>query len=70
MTADTSQLPPPATRWVLPALLRYSFSVAPGVATLSTVLAVLAGAAPVGITLNQADGLYAELFRLQARYFV
>ncbi|MFD3683794.1 ABC transporter ATP-binding protein [Nocardiopsis sp. NPDC058631] len=60
MTADTSRLPPPATRWVTPALVRYSFSVAPGVAALTTVLAVLAGAAPVGITIGiggLVDGL-------------
>ncbi|XKK40136.1 ABC transporter ATP-binding protein/permease [Nocardiopsis sp. ARC36] len=60
MTADASPLPPPATRWVLPALVRYSFSVAPGAATLTTVLAVLAGAAPVGITIGiggLVDGL-------------
>ncbi|SIO88643.1 ABC transporter ATP-binding protein [Nocardiopsis sp. JB363] len=60
MSADTSLLPPPATRWVIPALVRYSFSVAPGMATLTTVTAVLAGAAPVGITIGiggLVDGL-------------
>ncbi|WP_040684237.1 ABC transporter ATP-binding protein [Nocardiopsis halotolerans] len=60
MSADTSRLPPPATRWVTPTLIRYSFSVAPGTATLTTVLAVLAGAAPVGITIGigqLVDGL-------------
>ncbi|MEV6823045.1 ABC transporter ATP-binding protein [Nocardiopsis dassonvillei] len=60
MTADADRLPPPATRWVLPALVRYSFSVAPGAAALTTVLAVLAGAAPVGITIGVGglvDGL-------------
>ncbi|PDP86663.1 bacteriocin ABC transporter [Glycomyces fuscus] len=60
MTADTSRMPSPATRWVLPALVRYSFSVAPGVAALTAVLAVLAGAAPVGITIGiggLVDGL-------------
>ncbi|MFE1397993.1 ABC transporter ATP-binding protein [Nocardiopsis dassonvillei] len=66
MSADTSHLspptalPPPATRWVLPSLVRYSFSVAPGTATLTTALAVLAGAAPVGITIGiggLVDGL-------------
>lgn len=47
MTSDASRLPPPATRWVIPALVGYSHD-----------------------TLSGADGLYAELFRLQARYFV
>jgi ATP-binding cassette subfamily B protein len=45
---------------VIPALVRYSFSVAPGAATLTAVLAVLAGAAPVGITIGiggLVDGL-------------
>jgi ATP-binding cassette subfamily B protein len=45
---------------VLPALVRYSFSVAPGTAALTTALAVLAGAAPVGITIGVGalvDGL-------------
>ncbi|MFC9088117.1 ABC transporter ATP-binding protein [Nocardiopsis dassonvillei] len=60
MTADAGRLQPPATRWVLPALVRYSFSVAPGTAALTTALAVLAGAAPVGITIGVGglvDGL-------------
>ncbi|GAA3263395.1 ABC transporter ATP-binding protein [Nonomuraea helvata] len=60
MTADTSRLPPPATRWVIPALVGYSFSVAPALSTLTAVLAVLAGAAPVGITVGigeLVDGL-------------
>ncbi|WP_435106733.1 ABC transporter ATP-binding protein [Nocardiopsis synnemataformans] len=45
---------------MLPSLVRYSFSVAPGTAALTTVLAVLAGAAPVGITIGiggLVDGL-------------
>ncbi|WP_019607514.1 ABC transporter ATP-binding protein [Nocardiopsis sp. CNS-639] len=60
MTAGTDRLQPPVTRWVLPALVRYSFSVAPGAAALTTVLAVLAGAAPVGTTIGVGalvDGL-------------
>ncbi|QUX26735.1 ABC transporter ATP-binding protein [Nocardiopsis akebiae] len=60
MTADTDRLQPPAARWVLPDLVRYSFSVAPGTAALTTALAVLAGAAPVGITIGVGalvDGL-------------
>lgn len=57
---DTSRTPPPATRWAMPALVRYSFSVAPGASALTAVLAVLAGAAPVGVTLGiggLVDGL-------------
>jgi ATP-binding cassette, subfamily B, bacterial len=50
VTADASRLPPPAKRWVIPALIGYSFSEAPAVTTLTAVTAVLAGAAPVGIT--------------------
>ncbi len=60
MTADTSRLPPPAKRWVMPALIGYSFSEAPAVTTLTAVTAVLAGAAPVGITIaigELVDGL-------------
>jgi ATP-binding cassette subfamily B protein len=60
VTADTSRLPPPATRWVIPALVGYSFSVAPVLTALTAVLAVLAGAAPVGITMGigeLVDGL-------------
>ncbi|APC35490.1 bacteriocin ABC transporter [Nocardiopsis dassonvillei] len=60
MTAGTDRLQPPVTRWVLPALVRYSFSVAPGAAALTMMLAVLAGAAPVGITIGiggLVDGL-------------
>jgi ATP-binding cassette subfamily B protein len=44
----------------LPALIRYSFSQAPGATTLTAVTAVLAGAAPVGITVaigELVDGL-------------
>ncbi|WLW54346.1 ABC transporter ATP-binding protein [Streptomyces sp. YU58] len=51
MTADTGRSTPPARRWVIPALLGYSFSEAPVVTTLTAVTAVLAGAAPVGITI-------------------
>ena len=51
MTADPTRLPPPAKRWVIPALIGYSFSEAPAVTTLTAVTAVLAGAAPVGITI-------------------
>src|ERR1700749_5057925 len=50
VTADTSRLPPPARRRVMPALIGYSFSAAPAVTPLTAVTAVLAGAAPVGIT--------------------
>ncbi|KAB8184751.1 ATP-binding cassette domain-containing protein [Nonomuraea phyllanthi] len=60
MTSDASRLPPPATRWVIPALVGYSFSVAPALTTSTALLAVLAGAAPVGITLGiggLVDGL-------------
>jgi ATP-binding cassette subfamily B protein len=44
----------------IPALIRYSFSQAPAVTTLTAVTAVLAGAAPVGITIaigELVDGL-------------
>ncbi len=60
MTADTSRLPPPATRRVMPALVGYSFFTAPALTTLTAVLAVLAGAAPVGVTIGigeLVDGL-------------
>ena len=50
MTADTSRPQPPVKRWVMPALVGYSFSEAPAVTTLTAATAVLAGAAPVGIT--------------------
>jgi ATP-binding cassette subfamily B protein len=49
-----------AKEWVIPALIRYSFSEAPAVTTLTAVTAVLAGAAPVGITIaigELVDGL-------------
>src|ERR1700727_2523948 len=49
-----------AKEWVIPALVRYSFSEAPAVTTLTAVTAVLAGAAPVGITIaigELVDGL-------------
>ena len=64
MTADTGRLPPSAKRWVLPALIRYSFAEAPGVTALTAVTAVLAGAAPVGITIaigELVDGLTAAI---------
>jgi ATP-binding cassette subfamily B protein len=64
VTADTSRLPPPAKRWVIPALIGYSFSEAPGVTTLTAVTAILAGAAPVGITIaigELVDGLTAGI---------
>ena len=51
MIADTSRLPPPVKRRVMPSLIGYSFSEAPAVTTLTAVTAVLAGAAPVGITI-------------------
>ena len=38
-------------RWVMPALIGYSFAEAPAVTTLTAVTAFLAGAAPVGITI-------------------
>ena len=60
MTADTGRLPPAAKRWVMPALIRYSFSAAPAVTSLTALTAVLAGAAPVGITVaigELVDGL-------------
>ena len=60
MTVDTSPLPPPTKRWVVPALLGYSFSEAPAVTAMTAVTAVLAGAAPVGITIaigELVDGL-------------
>jgi len=60
MTADTGRLPPPAKRSVIPALIGYSFAEAPAVTTLTAVTAVLAGAAPVGITIaigELVDGL-------------
>lgn len=41
---------PPAARRPLPALIGYSFAAAPAATTLTAVTAVLAGAAPVGIT--------------------
>lgn len=51
---------PGTRRWVIPALIGYSFSEAPAVTTLTAVTAVLAGAAPVGITIaigELVDGL-------------
>ena len=52
------------TRWVIPALIGYSLSQAPAVTTLTAVTAVLAGAAPVGITIaigELVDGLTAAI---------
>jgi ATP-binding cassette, subfamily B, bacterial len=49
-----------AKRWVIPALIGYSFSEAPAMTTLTAATAVLAGAAPVGITIaigELVDGL-------------
>lgn len=49
-----------AKRWVIPGLVRYAFAEAPGVTALTTVMAVIAGAAPVGITIaigELVDGL-------------
>ena len=63
-TADPSGLPPPAKRWVMPALIGYSLAQAPAVTTLTAVMAVLAGAAPVGITVaigELVDGLTAAI---------
>jgi ATP-binding cassette, subfamily B, bacterial len=60
VTADASRLPPPVKRWVMPALIGYSFSAAPAVTTLTAVTAVLAGAAPVGVIIaigELVDGL-------------
>ncbi|GAA2390271.1 ABC transporter ATP-binding protein [Streptomyces glaucosporus] len=51
MTADAGRPPSPAKRRAMPALVRYAFSEAPAVAALTAVAAVLAGAAPVGITI-------------------
>jgi ATP-binding cassette subfamily B protein len=51
VTTDTSRLPPATKRWVMPALVGYSFSEAPAVTALTAITAVLAGAAPVGITI-------------------
>ncbi len=42
----------PARRWALPSLIRYTFTQAPLMAGLTAVLVVLAGAAPVGITIG------------------
>lgn len=39
-----------AQRWVAPALLRYSYAQAPALTALTALTAVLAGAAPVGVT--------------------
>ena len=66
MTADTSRLPPPAKRRVMPALIGYSFAEAPGVTSLTAVTAVFAGAAPVGITIaigELVDGLTSAIGR-------
>ncbi|MFJ8868915.1 ABC transporter ATP-binding protein [Streptomyces sp. NPDC102473] len=60
MTTDTGHSAAPAKQWVMPALVRYSFVEAPAVSTLTALTAVLAGAAPVGITIaigELVDGL-------------
>ena len=49
---DTSRPAPPATRWVLSALLGYSFSQAPALTALTAVTIIVSGAVPVGITLG------------------
>lgn len=49
-SADTSRPSPPGRRWVMPSLIAYAFAQAPLLAGLTAILAVLAGAAPVGIT--------------------
>jgi ATP-binding cassette, subfamily B, bacterial len=49
--ADTTPLPPPAKRWLIPALIGYAFKESPAVTTLTAVTAILACAAPVGITI-------------------
>ena len=54
----------PAKRRVLPALIGYAFAEAPAVTALTAVTAVLAGAAPVGVTIaigELADGLTAAI---------
>jgi ATP-binding cassette subfamily B protein len=58
MTADTRG--PSAKRFAMPALIGYSFAQAPVVAALTAITAVVAGAAPVGITIaigELVDGL-------------
>ena len=60
MTTDTSRSASPVKQWVMPALIRYSFAQAPAVSTLTALMALLAGAAPVGITVaigELVDGL-------------
>jgi ATP-binding cassette, subfamily B, bacterial len=60
MTTDTSRSASPVKQWVMPALIRYSFAQAPAVSTLTALTALLAGAAPVGITVaigELVDGL-------------
>ncbi|MGF1344970.1 ABC transporter ATP-binding protein [Streptomyces flavovirens] len=60
MTTDTGHSASPVKQWVMPALVRYSFVEAPAVSTLTALTAVLAGAAPVGITIaigELVDGL-------------
>jgi ATP-binding cassette subfamily B protein len=60
VTADTGRRRPPVKRHVLPALIGYSFAQAPVVTALTAITAVLAGAAPVGITIaigELVDGL-------------
>jgi ATP-binding cassette subfamily B protein len=52
VSADTSGQPPAVRRWVLPSVLGYAFAQAPAMAVLTAFLAVVAGAAPVGITVG------------------
>ena len=66
MTTDTSRPAAPVRRWVMPALIRYSFAEAPVVSTLTALTGVLAGAAPVGITVaigELVDGLTSAVGR-------
>ncbi|MCC2321231.1 ABC transporter ATP-binding protein [Cellulomonas xiejunii] len=59
MTTEERQAPP-AQRWATTSLIRYAFTVAPAAATVTAAMAVVAGAAPVGITIaigELIDGL-------------
>ncbi|MDX3663110.1 ABC transporter ATP-binding protein [Streptomyces sp. ID05-26A] len=59
-----NQAPAAPRRLVIPSLVGYAFAQAPVLATLTTVTAVLAGAAPVGITIaigELVDGLTAAV---------
>ncbi|GAA4956850.1 ABC transporter ATP-binding protein [Actinoplanes utahensis] len=60
MTTAAGQHPAPSTRWPLAVLVRYAFAQAPAAAAATAVTAVVAGAAPVGITIaigELVDGL-------------